>query len=105
MFILLPTGGGQEGCAIRVSYSRDATGCPLPCKTKITQCGYSETQRRCIHVKILVLRIPVKVRMNESHFHYDEEGRDISCVITREQQGLIIPVVQVTKTESDGEKI
>ena len=58
----------------------------------------------CIHVKILVLRIPVKVRMNESHFHVDE-GRDISCVITREQQGLIIPVVQVTKTESDGEKI
>ena len=43
--------------------------------------------------------------MNESHFYDDDEWRDISCVITREQQGLIIPAVQVTKTESDGEKI
>ena len=58
----------------------------------------------CIHVKILVLKIPVKIGMNEGHFH-DDEGRDISCAITREQQGLIIAAEQVTKTESDCEKI
>ena len=69
MFILLPTGGGM--CDSRIILAR---------RNRVFASLQNQNHAMwllrdvCIHVNILVLKIPFKIRMNESHFHYDEGG-------------------------------